>query len=86
MRTWHLWRHSEFNMSFKIQSKTILGWMDLCGIFPSIQDAQEKIPIVQDNLFQPPFLAPLVLRIVSSNESAINDGFIEGIDQPNELQ
>ena len=69
-------------MSFKIQSKTILGWMDLCGTFPSIQEAQEKIPLIEDNLFQPPFLTPLVLRIVDSSEPAINDGFVEGIDQP----
>lgn len=53
----------------------MFGWMDVAGIFPTIKEAQGKIKPLEDKLFYFPFTQELLLRIVDTNEPAINDDF-----------
>ena len=69
-------------MSYKIQSKTILGWFDLVGVFPTIEDATEKIPKLEKLILEPfPLSEICVLRIVDSNELAINEKFVYDLNE-----
>lgn len=61
-------------MSKKIQSKTILGWIDVLGTFKDIESASEYIEPLRKKLCDP--LYKNILRIVDSNEIAINDYFV----------
>ena len=65
-------------MSYKIQSRTILGWMDVMGDFDTIQEAQERIPKIQDKLSQigSYYQITSILRIVDTEEKGINDFYI----------
>lgn len=65
-------------MSYKIQSRTILGWMDVMGDFDTIQEAQERIPKLQDKLSQVGsyYQITSILRIVDTEEKGINDFYI----------
>ena len=65
-------------MSYKIQSRTILGWMDVMGDFETIQEAQERIPKLQDKLSQigSYYQITSILRIVDTEEKGINDFYI----------
>lgn len=65
-------------MSYKIQSRTILGWMDVMGDFDTIQEAQERIPKLQDKLSQVGsyYQITSILRIVETEEKGINDFYI----------
>jgi len=65
-------------MSYKIQSRTILGWMDVMGDFETIQEAQERIPKIQDKLsqFGSYYQITSILRIVDTEEKGINDFYI----------
>ena len=65
-------------MSYKIQSRTILGWMDVMGDFDTIQEAQERIPKIQDKLsqFGSYYQITSILRIVDTEEKGINDFYI----------
>jgi len=64
-------------MSYKIQSKTILGWLDLTGVFPTIEEATDKIPKIEKLILEPYPLSDIcLLRIVDSQEKSINDDFV----------
>jgi hypothetical protein len=65
-------------MAYKIQSKTIFGWMDVMGDFDSIQEAQERIPMLQDNLknFNECYQINGTLKIVDMNELGINHSYV----------
>lgn len=64
-------------MSYKIQSKTILGWLDLTGVFPTIEEATDKIPVLEKLILEPyPLSEICLLRIVDSQEKSINDNFV----------
>jgi hypothetical protein len=65
-------------MSKKIQSKTILGWMDVLGTFKDTESASEYIESLRTMLCDP--LYRTTLRIVDSNEIAINDYFLYNIE------
>ena len=53
----------------------MFGWMDVAGTFSTIEEAQGKIKPLEDKLFYFPFTQELLLRIVDTNEPAINDDF-----------
>lgn len=66
-------------MKYKIQSRTILGWMDIIGDFDTIQDAQKKIPVIQKKLYvmyDSNYQVTSILRIVDSKEESINDQYV----------
>jgi hypothetical protein len=63
-------------MKYKIQSRTIFGWMDVMGDFESIKEAQKKIPFLQGKLQSPYYLTTFVLRIVPLEEFAVNDFYV----------
>lgn len=66
-------------MKYKIQSRTILGWMDIIGDFDTIQDAQKKIPLIQKKLYvmyDSNYQITSILRIVDSKEESINDQYV----------
>jgi hypothetical protein len=65
-------------MSYKIQSRTIFGWMDVMGDFETIQEAQEKIPKLQDKLssFNTHYSITSILRIVDTTEKGINEFYV----------
>jgi hypothetical protein len=65
-------------MSYKIQSRTIFGWMDVMGDFETIQEAQERIPKIQDKLtsFDSYYQITSILRIVDTEEQGINDFYV----------
>ena len=65
-------------MRYKIQSRTILGWMDVMGDFETIQEAQERIPKLQDKLSQAGsyYQITSILRIVETEEKGINDFYV----------
>jgi hypothetical protein len=68
-------------LSYKIQSKTILGWLDLIGGFPTIKEATELIPKMESLIIDPYPLSDLcILRIVDSKEKGINDSFVYDLD------
>jgi hypothetical protein len=66
------------NMNYKIQSRTIFGWMDVIGDFDTIQEAQEQIPRIQDKLssFNSHYNITSILRIVDTEEEGINDFYV----------
>ena len=69
-------------MSFKIQSKTIFGWFDLVGFFPTIKEATEKIPKLEKMMMEPYPLSDIcILRIVDSSEKSVNENFVYDIDE-----
>lgn len=68
-------------MSYKIQCKTIFGWIDVLGTFPDIESAREKIPQMEEKLFDQILKTTLVLRIVESNVLAINENFVYSINE-----
>lgn len=74
-------RNRNNSVSYKIQSRTIFGWVDVAGTFPTIQEAQEKIDPLERLLFYPPFTQDLILRIVDTNEPAINDNFAYKLEE-----
>jgi len=61
----------------------MFGWMDVAGTFPTIEEAQGKIQPLQEKLFFPPFTQDLILRIVDTNESALNDNFAYDLSELN---
>jgi hypothetical protein len=63
---------------YKIQSRTIFGWMDVMGDFETIKEAQEKIPRIQDKLssFNTAYQITSILRIVDVEEKGINDFYV----------
>jgi hypothetical protein len=65
-------------MNYKIQSRTIFGWMDVVGDFETIKEAQEKIPAIQDKLtsFDSYYQITSILRIVEREEEGINDFYV----------
>jgi len=63
---------------YKIQSRTIFGWMDVMGCFDTIQEAQEKIPKIQGKLESPFYSMSSILRIVDEEEHGINNYFVYG--------
>lgn len=71
-------------MNYKIQSKTILGWMDITGDFDTIQDAQEEIPKLQDKLFSVGSYHQItsILRIVDVEELSVNDFYLYDKNEP----
>jgi hypothetical protein len=66
------------NMNYKIQSRTIFGWMDVIGDYDTIQEAQEHIPKIQDKLsaFNTYHSITSILRIVDTEEEGINDFYV----------
>jgi hypothetical protein len=70
-------------MSYKIQSRTIFGWMDAMGDFETIQEAQERIPRLQDKLtsFNSNYEITSILRIVDTEEEGINDFYVYKKDE-----
>lgn len=65
-------------MSKKIQSKTILGWIDVLGTFKDVESASEYIEPLRKMLCDPLFRT--TLRIVDSDERSINDCFLYKIE------
>lgn len=65
-------------MNYKIQSRTIFGWMDVMGDFDTIQEAQERIPEIQDKLssFNTQYQITSIVKIVDTEEKGINDFYI----------
>jgi len=66
-------------MKYKIQSRTVLGWMDIIGGFDTIQDAQKKIPLIQKKLYSmydSNYQVTSILRIVDTKEESINDQYV----------
>jgi len=64
-------------LSYKIQSKTILGWLDIVGVFPTIEEATEMIPKIEKIIMSPtPMSNIYILRIVDLNEISINESFL----------
>jgi len=65
-------------MSYKIQSRTIFGWMDVMGDFDTIEEAQERIPKIQDKLssFNTQYQITSILKIVDTEEKGINDFYV----------
>jgi hypothetical protein len=66
-------------MKYKIQSRTVLGWMDIIGDFDTIQDAQKKIPLIQKKLYvmyDSNYQVTSILRIVDTKEESINDQYV----------
>ena len=65
-------------MNYKIQSRTIFGWMDVIGDFDTIKEAQEQIPRIQDKLssFNSQYNITSILRIVDTEEEGINDWYV----------
>lgn len=61
-------------MSKKIQSKTILGWIDVVGTFKDNEGAKEYIEPLRKMLCDPLFIN--TLRIVDIEEIAINENFL----------
>jgi hypothetical protein len=59
--------------NYKIQCKTMMGWMNLMGEFNSIHKAQEKIPWLHSMIEEGD---EEVLRIVEVNENSINSGYL----------
>jgi hypothetical protein len=68
-------------MSYKIQSRTIFGWMDIVGTFETIKEAQEKIPKIQNKLDSPFYSITSVLRIVDEEEHGINNYYVYKKDE-----
>jgi hypothetical protein len=65
-------------MNYKIQSRTIFGWMDVMGDFETIEEAQDRIPKIQDKLssFNTQYQITSILRIVDTEEKGINDFYV----------
>ena len=65
-------------MNYKIQSRTIFGWMDVMGDFDTIQEAQERIPEIQDKLssFNTQYQITSIMKIVDTEERGINDFYV----------
>jgi len=65
-------------MNYKIQSRTIFGWMDVMGDFETIKEAQDRIPKIQDKLSQVGsyYQITSILRIVDTEEEGINDFYV----------
>ena len=65
-------------MNYKIQSRTIFGWMDVIGDFDTIKEAQEQIPRIQEKLssFNSQYNITSILRIVDTEEEGINDFYV----------
>lgn len=65
-------------MNYKIQSRTIFGWMDVMGDFETIQEAQERIPELQNKLSQAGsyYQITSIMRIVETEEKGINDFYV----------
>jgi hypothetical protein len=65
-------------MSYKIQSRTIFGWMDVMGDFDTIKEAQERIPFLQEKLcsVQSGYQLTSIFKIVDSEELGINDWYV----------
>lgn len=63
-------------MKYKIQSRTIFGWMDIMGHFDTIEEAQVYIPKIQYRLSSPFYPTTSVLKIVEKEEKAINNYFV----------
>ena len=65
-------------MSYKIQSRTIFGWMDVMGDFETIEEAQDRIPKLQDKLssFNTQYEITSILRIVDTEEKGINESYV----------
>lgn len=63
---------------YKIQSRTIFGWFDIMGDFETIQEAQEKIPVLQKKLNYEgtAYQITSILRIVDRNEMAVNENYV----------
>lgn len=61
-------------MSKKIQTKTILGWIDVVGTFKDNESAKEYIEPLRKMLCDPLFIN--TLRIVDIKENAINENFL----------
>jgi len=63
---------------YKIQSKTIFGWMDVMGNFDTVQEAQERIPKLQDQLndFNTYYNITGILKIVGTEVEGINNFYI----------
>lgn len=61
-------------MSKKIQTKTILGWIDVVGTFKDNESAKEYIEPLRKMFSDPLFIN--TLRIVDSKERAINENFL----------
>jgi hypothetical protein len=55
--------------------------MDVLGYFDSIQDAQNKIPKLQEILSSPFYPTTSVLRIVQNSEYAVNDYFVYSLGE-----
>jgi len=68
---------------YKIQSRTIFGWMDVMGDFETIKEAQEKIPRIQDKLssFNTAYQITSILRIVDVEEQGVNDFYVYKNDE-----
>jgi DNA-binding protein YbaB len=69
---------------YKIQSRTIFGWMDVIGDFDTIQEAQEKIPKIQEELSKANseyYSVLSILRITDKGEMAINDNYVYEKDE-----
>jgi hypothetical protein len=68
-------------LSYKIQYKTNLGWLDLIGGFHTIKEATELIPKMESLIIDPYPLSDLcILRIVDSKEKGINDSLVYVLD------
>ena len=65
-------------MNYKIQSRTIFGWMDVMGDFETIEEAQDRIPKLQDKLssFNTQYQITSILRIVDTEEKGINESYV----------
>lgn len=65
-------------MNYKIQSRTIFGWMDVMGDFETIEEAQDRIPKIQDKLssFNTQYQITSILRIVDTEEKGINESYV----------
>lgn len=65
-------------MKYKIQSRTIFGWMDIMGDYDSIKEAQKIIPKIQEKLlhFNESYQIISIIRIVDTNELGINDFYV----------
>jgi hypothetical protein len=65
-------------MNYKIQSRTIFGWMDVMGDFDTIQEAQDRIPEIQDKLssFNTQYQITSIVKIVDTEEKGINDFYV----------
>ena len=65
-------------MSYKIQSRTIFGWMDVMGDFETIKEAQERIPFLQEKLCSVAsgYQLTSIFKIVDSEELGINDWYV----------